>query len=895
MSNERRLNYEDLLPFVGKPSQYIGEEVNSIKKDLKKMQASIALVFPDKYEIGMSHLGLKILYHIINKREEFAAERVFAPDLDYEELLREKCMPLASLENKLPLNKFDIIGFTIPYEMSYTNILNILDLGHIPLLRKDRDEDHPLIIGGGPCSYNPEPLADFFDCFIVGDGEEVIIEILELFATSKKKKETKNQILRRLTEIKGIYVPSMFKIKYFEDGSIKQIEPENKRYAKVEKRILLDLDKADYPVAPVVPFAKLVHDRISIEIDRGCTQACRFCQAGFTYRPVRERTVEKILELSASSIEKAGCGEISLLSLSSGDYSKIDSLLPEFISSFSSSNVSLSLPSLQPGTIKKDMIDCMRLTGKGGITIAVESGSQRLRNVLNKKITEEEVLRTTESFAQAGWETIKLYFMVGLPTETDNDLEEIYLICKKIFSKAKQKNPRFKKLNIGVSFFVPKPHTPFQWVSQVNYVSAEKKLKFLKSKFKSRSKYKIKWQNPKLSFLEGVFARGDRRLGKVLLHAFQLGCKFDGWSEWFDFESWMAAFQKAQIDPEFYIQSRIDENEIFPWDLIDIGVKKEYLFKEYLQSKEEIKEEDCRKGKCIVCGLEKICTGINHVREVSADNNINSTSPGSITFPPILPETFSNGLKEIEKRKPEVSQYGKVLTGENAIKQEDTVFKYRIQFTKTFLARFLSHLEISSLLVRALRRAKIPVAYSKGFHPRPRISFAFALPVGMESKEELFDIFLTEEMRPDSIRSKLNNVMPLRMGIHSIVEIPLNSKPLSAINNKIHFKIYINGIREIQPLDLPLHEKRLAEFLSRNKINLFPEKDGAMEEISFNSWFDSLKIQSMSNKGLILELVAKVNDGRLVSPRKILSTLYPELKNEMGHYRMVKEAAYYVV
>lgn len=862
MNSHDRLNYEELLPFVRKPSQYIGEEVNSIKKDLKNIQASIALVFPDLYEIGMSHLGLKILYHIVNKREEFAAERVFAPDLDYEELLRKKCMPLASLENKLPLNKFDIIGFTIPYEMSYTNILNILDLGHIPLLRKDRGEDHPLIIGGGPCAYNPEPLADFFDCFIVGDGEEVIIELLELFAASKNEKETKSQILRRLAGIKGVYIPSMFKIEYVEDGSIKQIEPEDKRYAKVEKRILLNLDNVDYPVAPVVPVTKLVHDRVSIEIDRGCTQACRFCQAGFIYRPVRERTVEKILELSANSIEKTGYREISFLSLSSGDYSKIDRLLPEFIRSFSSSNVFLSLPSLQPGTIKKDLIDCMKLTGKSGITIAVESGSQRLRNVLNKKITEEEVLTVTENFAQAGWETIKLYFMVGLPTETDNDLEEIYLICKKVFSKAKQKNPRFKKLNIGISFFVPKPHTPFQWVSQVDFVHAEKKLKFLKSKFKSRSKYKIKWQNPKLSFLEGVFARGDRRLGKVLLHAFQLGCKFDAWSERFNFESWIAAFEKAKMDPAFYTQNRIDKNEIFPWDLIDIGVKKDYLFKEYLQSKKEIKEEDCRQGKCIVCGLENICSDI---RKIMGDK-----------------ETFSL-----------INQT--VITEKDNNKKDEAIFKYRIQFSKTSTARFLSHLEITSLLIRALHRARIPVDYSKGFHPRPRISFAFALPVGMESKEELFDVLLTTEMEPDSIKDKLNNVMPMRMRIHSIMKISLNSKPLSAINNKIQFKIYINGVKGIQPLDLPLHEKRLAEFLSRDKINIFSEKNGAVEEIFFNSWFDSLKIQSMGKNGLTLELVAKVNEGRLVSPHKILNTLYPELRNDRGNYRMVKEAAYYVV
>ena len=860
-------NYEELLPFVKKPSQYLGDEVNSIKKDLKKVEASIALVFPDLYEIGMSHLGLKILYHIVNKREEFAAERVFAPDLDYEELLRGKSIPLASLENKMPLSRFDIVGFTMQYEMSYTNILNILDLGHIPLLSKDRGEEYPLVIGGGPCAYNPEPLADFFDCFIIGDGEEIVIEFLDLFIESKKKKETKNMVLRRLGELKGVYIPSLFEIEYFEDGAVKGIIHENNRHKKIEKRVLHNLNKTDYPIAPVVPFSKLAHDRISIEIDRGCTQACRFCQAGYIYRPTRERTVEKVLELAENTINRTGYSEISLLSLSSGDYSKIGKLLPELIRSFSSSNVFLSLPSLQPATIKKSLIDCMGSRSKGGITIAVESGSQRLRNVLNKKITEEEVVTAAENFAQAGWQSIKLYFMVGLPTETEDDLEEIYLICKKVFSRARQKNSKFKTLNIGISFFVPKSHTPFQWSSQNNLDEMERKIKILRSKFRSRSKYKVSWQDPKVSFLEGVFARGDRRLGKVLLNAFRNGCKFDGWSERFDFESWMSAFKKARIEPTFYTQKKLNENEVFPWDLIDIGVKKEYLFQEYLKSKKEIIEKDCRKEKCINCGLEKTCSDIEKIELLGYKDE---ESP-SLT-------------EACERNNDPVPQH---FSG--------PIFKYRVQFTKTSLARFLSHFEMTSLLFRALRRAKISVAYSKGFHPRPRVSFDFALPVGMESKEEFFDMLSTVEMIPEIIMGKLSSEMPLGMGICSIAEIPLNSKPLSVINNKIQFKIYINGINEIQPMDLSLHEKRLAEFLSLNKVNLFSERDEEVEEIIFNSWFDSLKIHSATQNGLILELVAKINNGKLVSPRKILGTLYPELKNERGNYRMVKEAAYYAI
>ncbi len=862
MNNQSVLSQKEFLPLVKKPSKYIGEEINFIKKDLNKERTTIALVFPDLYEIGMSHLGLKILYHIVNKREEFAAERVFAHDIDFEELLRKKSMPLESLENKIPLNQFDLVGFTLQYEMSYTNILNILDLGQIPLLREDRENQHPLIIGGGPCVYNPEPLSDFFDCFVIGDGEEVIIEILNMYSKSKEKNEDKKHLLQHFAKIKGVYVPSMVKIKYFEGGKIKNIYSEDENHKKIKKRILLDINKVDYPVAPIVPFTKMVHDRVSIEIDRGCTEACRFCQAGYIYRPVRERTVKKVLELSTCSMDHTGHNELSLLSLSSGDYSNINTLLQELVGKFLPQNISLSLPSLQPKTIKKDLIDCIGLTGKNGFTLAVEAGSQRLRDTLNKKITEGEILSAVENIAFAGWETIKLYFMIGLPTETYADLEEIYLICQKIYSRAKMKNPRFKKLNVGLSFFVPKSHTPFQWISQENLPEMENKLRFLKNKFKSRAKYKIKWQNPELSFLEAVFARGDRRLGKVLLNAFQFGCKFDSWSERFNFEKWMRVFEKTQIDPTFYSQRNFDQNEIFPWDFIDIGVKKDYLFQEYLWSKEEIKQEDCRKGKCLRCGLEKECSIIKKIEKKESAGNLK--------------------LFDINEVK-------------NNRDKSKHVFKYRIKFTKFDLKRFLSHFELSSLLIRVLRRARLPIYYTKGFHPRPRISFDFALPVGMESKSEFFDVHLNIKMEPDYILKRLNEEAPQGINICSVTEIPLNSKSLTLLTNKIQFKIYIEGLQEIPFMDFSLHKQRLAEFLSQDKINLNAESEGEKEEISFSRWFDRLRIQSMSEHVLILELIAKVDQGKLIPPHKVLNTLYPELNINKGDYRMVKEAAYYAV
>ena len=896
MNSQHRLIYESLLPVVRKPSQYIGGEINSIKKDLKKIETSIALVFPDMYEIGMSHLGLKILYNIVNKRKEFAAERVFAPDLDYEELLRKKGIPLSSLENKMPLNKFDIVGFSLPYEMSYSNVLNILDMGHIPLLSKDRNGESPLVIGGGPCTYNPEPLAGFFDCFVIGDGEEIILEILRLYSVSKKKKIAKHHLLRQLAEIKGIYVPSMFNIEYFDGGSVKQISPVDDKFSKVEKRILLNLNKAEYPVAPVVPFTRLVHDRITIEIDRGCTEACRFCQAGFVYRPVRERTVDKILELSAASINNTGYDEFSLLSLSSGDYSEIDKLLPKLANRVSSSNISLSLPSLQPRTLKKDLINCIRQTGKSGFTISIEAGSQRLRDILNKNITEEDVLGAVDNIAQSGFEIIKLYFMVGLPTETYEDLEEIYLICKKIYSRAKKNNPRFRKLNISFSFFVPKPHTPFQWLSQDSIVDMESKLKFLKRKFGSQRKYKIKWQNPKLSFLEAVFARGDRRLAKVLLNAFQLGCKFDAWSERFNFDNWTTAFEKAQIDPTFYTQRNFDKNELFPWDFIDIGVKKEYLFKEFLSSKERMKEDDCRTGKCLICGLEKECSEVKKIETRGAQNN-EENIPVSDAMCDIelkcAEDLCAPGKTRINIKNGIANQSESFS---HSIEQQNNkdVFKYRMQFTKTDQARFLSHLETYSLLIRANRRAKIPIDYSKGFHARPRISFNFALPVGMESKAECFDLLLTKEMKPDVIMERLNNVMPLGMKIISVAEIPLNSKSLSTITNKIQFKIYIDKIGDNELSDLTLEKDRLSNFLSQDKINLLPENGREGEDILFSAWFDDLKIQSETKNSVIVKLTAKVKQGKFISPHRILNILYPELKDNRGSYRMVKEAIDYV-
>lgn len=598
---------------VEKPVRYMGNEYNMVEKDPSKVLIRYAFAFPDVYEVGMSHLGIKILYHLINEREDTYCERVFAPWVDMEQKMRSNGIPLFSLETKDPIREFDIIGFTLQYEMSYTNVLNMLDLAGIPLTWEERSDKDPLIMAGGPCAYNVEPMADFFDLVVMGEGEEVIHEILDLYAQCKKRGLTKDEFLTLAAAIKGVYVPKFYEVEYHEDGTIKRIKPIKEGVPeKIQKRIVMDLDKVYFPETMIVPYMDVVHDRITLEVFRGCTRGCRFCQAGMIYRPVRERSVDSLLKLAEKLVEHTGYEEISLSSLSTGDYSQLESLVKGLMERFREKRVSLSLPSLRLDSFAKELAEEVQKVRKTGLTFAPEAGTQRLRDIINKGITEEDLISSVRDAFSSGWNRVKLYFMIGLPEETREDLEGIGDLARKIkncyheINKGKKSNRL--TITISTSSFVPKPFTPFQWVSQNTIDELKQKQEFLQKILRIKN-VEYNWHDPEVSFLEGVFARGDRRLGKVLRAAWEKGCKFDGWNEQFKFDKWMEAFNDTGIDPHFYTSRARDNEEIFPWEHIDIGVTRAYLWREYQKALRGELTHDCRID-CTGCGVKRLGEGI---------------------------------------------------------------------------------------------------------------------------------------------------------------------------------------------------------------------------------------------------------------------------------------------
>lgn len=609
----KALNLDLILDRVEKPVRYIGNEYNMVRKDPKDVDIRYAFVFPDIYEVGMSHMGMKILYHLINEREDSYCERVFSPWTDMERELRENNLPLFSLESREPLKSFDFIGFTLQYELSYTNVLNILDLGKIGLSWKDRNEDDPIIMAGGPCAYNVEPMADFFDLVVMGEGEEVINELLDLYSKHKKKGLKKDEFLKAATGIEGIYVPKFYEVVYHEDGLIKSINPIYDDIPRtIKKRLIKDLDKAYYPESMIVPYMDVVHDRVMLEIFRGCTKGCRFCQAGMIYRPVRERSLDNLKDLAKLLIENTGYEEISLASLSTGDYSRLEELVKDLILEFKDKNVSISLPSLRLDSFAKELAEEIQKVKKTGLTFAPEAGSQRMRDIINKGITEDDLIDSLRDAFESGWSGVKLYFMLGLPEETFEDLEGIQELANKIksvygLSKASNKPLR---LNISTSSFVPKAFTPFQWVGQDSMELMGQKQRFLQKILRIKN-VSFSWNNPEASLLEAVFARGDRRLAPLIRTAYEKGCSFDSWDEKFDFSKWMEAFEEEGIDPYFYAERVREKDEVFPWDHIDIGVKKSYLYREYEKALREEITRDCRYG-CTACGVNLLGEDICH-------------------------------------------------------------------------------------------------------------------------------------------------------------------------------------------------------------------------------------------------------------------------------------------
>lgn len=590
---------------VQKPARYTGGETNIVVKNFEKTECKVAFCFPDTYEIGMSHIGMKILYHLINEREDSLCERFYAPWPDMEEQLKLHNIPLFSLENKRPLKDFDLIGFTLQYEMSYTNILNMLDMSGIPL-RSENRTDEPFVCFGGPCAYNCEPIADFADFVMLGEGEEIFGEVIEEYKTWKNSGKTRKEFLESIAKLEGIYVPSFYDVEYNDDETIKSIKTNNENAAeRPRKRIIKDLDNVYYPEKPIVPFTEIVHDRIMMEIFRGCTRSCRFCQAGYIYRPVREKSPDKIVSACENLIKNTGYDEITLSSLSTSDYSCFNELADKLIEITEKQNVSLSLPSLRVDNFSVDLMKRIQKVRKSGLTFAPEAGSQRLRDIINKNVKEQDLLNTSKIAFSNGWNTIKLYFMIGLPLELDEDVLAIADLAEKVvnvyFDAAKElEKKRGVKVTVSTSTFVPKPFTPFQWDGQDEIENVVRKQQLLKNAI-TRKQISYNWHESKLSFLEAVFARGDRRLSNVIELAHKKGCKFDSWNEHFKYESWLEAFAECGINPEFYANRKRDFEEVLPWSHIDVGVSDKYLMKERLKADKGETTDDCRNG-CTGCG-----------------------------------------------------------------------------------------------------------------------------------------------------------------------------------------------------------------------------------------------------------------------------------------------------
>ena len=603
---------EKLLAKVQKPGRYVGGEQNSIVKDKEKVKTRFAFCFPDTYEIGMSHLGMKILYGLFNQREDIWCERVFAPWLDMEELMRKNGLRLYGLESGDPICDFDFIGFTLQYELSFTNVLNMLDLGGVPVRNDQRGENDPIVVAGGPCACNPEPLADFIDIFFLGAGEEVDLEVIDLYQKCKEEGKSRKEFLRLASHIEGVYVPSLYQVEYKEDGTIQEVIPLEGAPATVRKRVILDLDKAYYPKSFVVPFLDIVHDRAVAEVFRGCIRGCRFCQAGFIYRPVIEKSVETVSRQCRDLCASTGYNEVSLSSLSTSDYSKINELLDELLTWTKDDMVNVSLPSLRVDGFSTELTDKIKTVRKSGLTFAPEAGTQRLRDVINKNVREDELMKTMDIAFGAGWNRVKLYFMIGLPTETDEDVVGITKLGQAVVDAYynNPNKPKGQSVNVTVSAaaFVPKPFTPFQWEPQNTMEEFQRKQHLLKSSITTR-KLTVNYHAADTSFVEAVFARGDRKLCAAMEEAWKRGFHFDGWDDCFSMEKWMEVFEAVGIDPAFYANRRRSFDEVLPWDHLDYGIKKEFLMEECKKAYGNATTPNCRE-KCSACGAACFKGGI---------------------------------------------------------------------------------------------------------------------------------------------------------------------------------------------------------------------------------------------------------------------------------------------
>ncbi|MDH4163129.1 MAG: TIGR03960 family B12-binding radical SAM protein [Nitrospirota bacterium] len=759
--------YEDFLPLVSKPARYIDQEVNVVRKDRDKVRTKVCLLFPDTYEVGMSHLGLRILYHILNSREDTVAERVFSPWTDYEKLLTASGRPLTSLETNLPVSSFDILGITLQYELSYTNIVAALKLSHIPVRAADRTNDHPIVIAGGPCAVNPEPLADFIDVFFIGEAEEAIHEMVDL----RQRHQNRKQYLAELAARDGFYVPSLGR-------------------STVRRRRLASIETAPYPDRPILPLMKPVHDRVTVEVARGCIRGCRFCQAGVIYRPYRERSSGRVKDLLQHSLACTGYEELSLASLSSGDHSEIESLVVDLMDRYRDSRVSVSLPSLRVGTLTPAMIKAIASTRKTGFTLAPEAGTERLRRVINKPVSDLDLLDAAETIFRNGWSVIKLYFMIGLPTETDEDLDGIIKLANELLALGKRSSRRHVQLNVSVSTFVPKPHTPFQWHGQIPITEVRRKQAYLQQGLRKRG-ISLKTHNPETSLLEGAFARGGRELGRVIEAAVDRGCRMDGWTECFSFPAWEETFKRCGIDLHQTAERKFSIEDPLPWDHVKPGVTREFLEKEYHKAVAAEATGNCRE-ECTHCGL-------------------GCRDGGTVELGKPARTASSSAAQTAQSPRPSAAVNPEMLS------------KIRIKYAKTGKIRFLSHLDFMTLLHRAVMRANIPIAFSQGFNPHPKMAFGPPLSVGMESDAEFFDMETDPLVDLLTVTKELNHALPEGLRILEARIVPRKTPSLAGAITRYQYSVTIPGSRRSGV------EERIHALLQRSSVEV--SREGKSKDI----------------------------------------------------------------
>lgn len=828
---------DEILDLATTPGRYLPLEQNAHVKDLAEVKLKAAMVFPDLYEVGMSHLGARILYHLINQREDLACERAYAPWVDMEELMRNRGIPLSSLESGLPLWEFDLLGFSLTYELCYTNVLNMLDLAGIPLLASDRREGRwPLVIGGGPCASNPEPVAMFFDAFLFGDGEEAILEICD--AVAEHGDGGRDALLEKLAAIEGVYVPEFFEPEYCGDGRIKRIKALKKGHDKVTRRIVADLETAYFPDRPLAPLIEPVHDRVMVEVARGCSRGCRFCHAGIIYRPVRERSMERVLELCRAGLSSTGYEECSLLSLSAGDYSCISELLVALINEHYRDRVSISLPSLRVQGLTDPVLEAIERVRKTGFTLAPEAGTDRLRRVINKDYSERDLLETAARVFSHGWRNLKLYFMVGLPTETDQDVEGIARLANRVAGiRGSGGRP---KVTLNITGFVPKPHTPFQWEAQISPERLAEIQEMVRASFSGRGR-KVKWQDQGTTRLEGIFSRGDRRLSEVLLVAFRRGLRFDGWSEHFNYQGWLEAFSDAGINPDFYTRQREDD-EVFPWDHLDSGVGRDWLREERERAYREETTLDCREQGCInPCG---VC---DHERIMPRER-----PGGSHAGQELMARPLREGQPEI-------------------------FFRYRVHYARRGNMRFMGQLEVGRLFTRAVRRASLPIRYSQGYHPQPRIMFGPSPPVGVASEAEYIDLELISRMGEDEISERLESATPPGIAVLEVQEIPMRSAPITAI---------ITGVDYVAqpPPGYSFNESAIHGFLESESMVITQKRAKGDREVDLRSLVRSL--DKGENGELLIGL--RVVEGPGAKPQEVIERVFGLKGEELARIRITR-------